>query len=232
MFGIGERAHIKVKYLAILAIMAPLFSFAVASGGVASAQDAAKLGLGSIVATIAQTELKDQPLDSGTKLLDMPVNAQAIVLGGPFNDGWYWLNFNSTPGYVQAKYLVLVDANYKPVAEATATVAATATTATTAPSPAATDTPSTVAIGTPLPLPTPSDGVTIPSTPGDYTGLWLAEMSKAGSVRAGPGFDQKIIKGWWVGRRVLLYQAVPDGKVRRGIACPTRRSSRCGCTAA
>jgi hypothetical protein len=193
--------------LAVLAILVPMFSFAVAPGGVASAQDVVKFDLGSVVATTTQTELKDQPMDSGTKLLDMPVNAQAVVLGGPFNDGWYWLNFNSTQGYAQAKYLVLVDANYQPVAGATATA-----TAATAPSPVTTDTPLPVASGTPLPLPTPSNGVTIPSTPGDYTGLWLAEMSRAGSVRAGPGLDQKILKGWWVGRRVLLYQAAPDNK--------------------
>src|SRR5437762_5405889 len=162
MSGIGRARYMRARYaviLAVLAILAPMFSFAVVPAGVASAQDAAKFDLGSVVATTAQTELKDQPLDSGTKLLDMPVNAQAVVLGGPFNDGWYWLNFNDTQGYAQAKYLVLVDANYKPVAEVTATSTATVAAA---PSPVTTDTPLPVASGTPLPLPTPSNGVTIP----------------------------------------------------------------------
>jgi lipoprotein-anchoring transpeptidase ErfK/SrfK len=201
----------KVSYAAILAVVAVLFGVAIASGGTASAQDTPRYDLGSLVATKAITPLLDQPASSGAKLTDMPVNAQAIVLGGPFNDGWYWLNYNGTQGYAQAQNLVPVDANYQPVPEVTAT-------ATSAPAPVATDTPQAEATaeatveGTPLALPTPSNGVTIPSMPGNYTGLWLAEMSTGGNVRVGPSLDAKILKGWWVGRRVLLYEAVPDGK--------------------
>lgn len=58
--------------------------------------------------------------------------------------------------------------------------------------------------------PTPKPDIITPTTQGDYTGLWLGEMNGSGNVRSGPGRDQKIIKGWWAGRRVLLYQGVTD----------------------
>jgi len=190
---------------------------AVASGGTANAQDTRKFDIGSLVATIDKTDLNEQPAADGAKLVEMPVNAQAIVLGGPFNDGWWWLNYNGTQGYSQGQNLVPVDANYQPVPEATTppTIAPTSP-PTDTPQPVATDTPLPVAPGTPItggtPVPGPSGGVTIPSAPGNYTGLWLAELAKGGNIRVGPSFDQKVLKSWWAGRRVLLYEAVPDGK--------------------
>jgi lipoprotein-anchoring transpeptidase ErfK/SrfK len=44
-----------------------------------------------------------------------------------------------------------------------------------------------------------------------YEGLWIGEMTKKASVRSGPGPSTKVIKSWWAGRRVLLYNAIPDG---------------------
>jgi hypothetical protein len=44
----------------------------------------------------------------------MPLNAQAKVVGGPFNDGWYWLEYNGQRAYAHGRTLVLVDANYRP----------------------------------------------------------------------------------------------------------------------
>ena len=37
----------------------------------------------------------------------MPVNARAVVMGGPFNEFWYWLNYNGVTGYASGKYLAL-----------------------------------------------------------------------------------------------------------------------------
>jgi hypothetical protein len=59
---------------------------------------------------------------------------------------------------------------------------------------------------------TPTPDYTVPTVPGDYTGLWLGEMAVAGNVRSGPGLDKPIMKGWWAGRRVLLYESATDAK--------------------
>jgi hypothetical protein len=81
----------------------------------ALAQSERWLPLSGTVATIAQTDLMDNPTAGGVKLASMPVNAQAKVLGGPFNDGWYWIHYNDIRAYANGKNLVVVDANYKPV---------------------------------------------------------------------------------------------------------------------
>jgi len=207
MFGRAKQVYRNagIVAVALFAIIAPIFSF-VGASNIADAQAASKFGLGSTVATNGATQLRDQPAASGTVVLQLPVNAQAMVIGGPFNDGWYWLDFEGNQGYVNAKSLVTVDVNWKPIAEATPT-SAPQPTATGAPLPSATATGTTTSTTF-----TPPSGMTIPATPGDFTGLWLAQLSTAGNVRSGPGFDQKIVKGWWVGRRVLVYQAMPDGK--------------------
>lgn len=49
------------------------------------------------------------------------------------------------------------------------------------------------------------------AAPGGYSGLWIGEMSMGGNVRTGPGTNQRRLKTWGAGRRVLLYQAVRDG---------------------
>lgn len=159
--------------------------------GTAQAQGVPQFPLRSVVATTSTTDLLDQPSASGNVIASMPINTKAMVIGGPFNaDGFYWLQYNDANGYVSGKQLVLVDENWKPIVDATAT-------------PLATSTP----VG---PTATPTTIVTTPSTQGDYTGLWLGEMNGSGNVRSGPGRDQKILKGWWAGRRVLLYEGRTD----------------------
>ncbi|MGA7733106.1 MAG: L,D-transpeptidase [Chloroflexia bacterium] len=149
----------------------------------AQAQDVPRFPLRSTVATTVNTNLVEQPLAGGAVIVALPINTQAVVLGGPFNeDGYYWLDYNGTTGYVSGKQLALVDGNWRPIIETT-----------------------------PTPVATPTPDVTTPTTQGDYSGLWLGEMSGQGNVRSGPGRDQKVIKGWWVGRRVLLYQSATDG---------------------
>ncbi|MEO8288589.1 MAG: L,D-transpeptidase family protein [Chloroflexota bacterium] len=207
MVGRLDIRRIGVSIAAIMAVAAMAFGFALTSGQIASAQGTQNFSIGSLVATTSQTDLREQPAASGAVVVAMPVNAQAIVLGGQFNDGWYWLNYNGTQGYAQGKSFVPVDANYQPVQEATSTP-------TSAPKPAATDTPSATGTpassGTQVAIPSPTTDITTPSTPGDYSGLWLGEMSTGGNVRVGPGLDQKILKGWWAGRRVLLYESSVD----------------------
>src|SRR5205823_4932898 len=147
---------------------------------------AATFSLNSVVATITGVNLRDQPSASGAGVTIMPVNARAIVIGGPFNDNWYWLNYNGTQGYASGKYLVLVDDKYTPVS--TETVTSTGTPG--APRPVATGSPaspstSPQASGTPCrgaincaPTPPPATTTYVaPSTPGDYTGLWLGELT-------------------------------------------------------
>ncbi|HYO48280.1 MAG TPA: L,D-transpeptidase, partial [Chloroflexia bacterium] len=64
---------------------------------------------------------------------------------------------------------------------------------------------------TPLPTATPTPGTVFETGPGKYEGLWLAEMARKGNVWNGPG-QGKILKSWWAGRRVLLYEGVTDVK--------------------
>ena len=216
MSGIDAR---KGKYtgsmgrgLAAMAVMLVALFAALAAGGTApaQAQEAQRFALGSVVAAKTGVTLRDQPMVDGAKVAEMKVNERAIVTGGPFNDGWYWLDFKGSQAYAAGSLLVLVDDKYTPVPEETVTVTATAPSEST---PSAQPTGSASASPTPAAFPTTE--VTTPTTPGDYTGLWLGEMSTGGNVRVGPGLDKKILKGWWAGRRVLLYESVTasDGGV-------------------
>src|SRR4051794_25450561 len=170
----------------------------------ASAQTAS-FPLSSVVATTTGVNLRDQPDAAGRPIVAMPVNARAMVVGGPFNDAWYWLDYNGTRGYASGRYLVLVDEHYTPVPAGSPTAQPTAV-GTSQPAVSPTEQSS----GTPQASATPN--YTAPTTPGDYTGLWLGELSTGGNVRSGPGLDQKVVKSWWAGRRVLLYQSVTDSK--------------------
>jgi hypothetical protein len=196
--GKDVKVHIWRKTKSVMWAVSLLSLIAVSTlgiwGGTAQAQGGPRFPLRSIVATTANTSLLDQPLATGLVVATMPVNTKALVLGGPFNtDDYYWLELNGANGYVSARQLALVDENWQPIVEATATPVATAT-----------------SIATVGPAATATTVVTTPATQGDYTGLWLGEMSNSGNVRSGPGRDQKIIKGWWAGRRVLLYEGAND----------------------
>jgi uncharacterized protein YgiM (DUF1202 family) len=141
-----------------------------------------------MVATNANTNLLEQPAANGTVIVALPINTKAMVMGGPFNaDNYYWLDYEGKTGYVSGAQLVIVDSNWQPIQESTPTPAATPTVEA-----------------------TPTPDITTPTTQGDYAGLWLGEMNGSGNVRSGPGRDQKIIKGWWAGRRVLLYESATD----------------------
>ena len=148
-----------------------------------------RLALSSAAATISSAPLREQPASDGAVITTMPVNARSIVMGGPFNDNWYWLDYNGMRGYTPGRFLVTVDERYTPIPLTTPAAGSTA-------GPQATATPDN----------------TIPSTAGSYAGLWIGEMAIGGNVRVGPGLDQKIMKGWWAGRRLILYQAVNDTK--------------------
>src|SRR4051812_471431 len=175
----------------------------------AAAQDAT-FALGSAVATTTGLNLRDQPNAAGATVATLPVNARSIVLGGPFNDAWYWLDYNGTRGYANGKFLVLIDDKWTPVAIQTPTAQSTPTLASTrvstpstpsAPSPvstAAAGTATRPANGTPTDTPMPD--YTAPTTPGDYTNLWLGQMAVGGNVRSGASTKSSIVKGWWAGR--------------------------------
>jgi lipoprotein-anchoring transpeptidase ErfK/SrfK len=204
MLGKGAKTNISYrnrKRLATLFALLLLVTTALGMvGNTANAQNIARFALRSSVATIEPTDLREQPSATGDSLAKLPVNAKSTVLGGPFNEGWYWVSYNATTGYLDGSKLVLVDANWKPVDNTTPTPVASATSVATT-SPTAGSTPGS----TPGTIPTPS-------VSGDYTGLWLAEMAVGGNVRVGPGLDQKVLKGWGAGRRVLLYQSAVDSK--------------------
>jgi hypothetical protein len=176
--------------------------------GQVSAQES-RFPLDSVVATTTGLNLRDQPAITGAAVATLPVNARATVIGGPFNDSWYWLNFNGVTGYANGKYLALVDENYTPVPEVTASASVSPTAqGSPAASPSVTAAPGT----TPQADTTATPTIPVPTTKGDYTGLWLGEMSQGGNVRSGPGLDKPVMKGWWTGRRVLLYEAAQDSK--------------------
>ena len=200
MFGQGAKtnmSHRNRKRLATLfALMLMVTTALGVLGNTARAQSVANFALRSTVATTAPTDLREQPSATGASLAQLPVNAKAMVLGGPFNDGWYWVSYNAANGYIDGSGLVLVDANWKPIKVSTPTpVPSTISVATASPTAAA----------TPETIPTPA-------VAGDYTGLWLGELTTGGNVRVGPGLDQKVLKGWGAGRRVLLYQSAVDSK--------------------
>jgi hypothetical protein len=177
----------------------------------------APLALDSTVTTTTTLNLRDQPSMTGSTVATMQVNARAIVIGGPFNDYWYWLDFEGTTGYALGRYLVVVYDNNTtgPTVEVTATSAPqqpppVATVPATPPSEQTSATPQQTVF--PQASPSPTSEITTPQTPGDYTGLWLGEMAAGGNVRGGPGLDKPLVKSWWAGRRLLLYQAAPDSK--------------------
>ena len=210
-----RRPGSRLVILAACAILPVVLAFAVLGAGSMSAPAQAQthrqaqverqLPLQSPVATIAGTELRDQPMSDGRVLVRLPVNAQAIVIGGPFNDGWYWLEYRALRGYVHGKYLVLVDEHYTPVPEVTDTPTALPTS--TPPAPPATPTAQPTGPANPTAQPTEDAGVPVT---GDYSDLWIGEMITGGNVRVGPGLNYRVLKVWWAGRRVLLYEAVTD----------------------
>ena len=196
--------------LAAIAVLLVALFAALAAGPAtpAQAQEAARFPLGSVVAATTGVNLRDQPMASGAKVAEMKVNERAIVTGGPFNDGWYWLDYKGTMAYAAGSLLVLVDERYTPVPEGTPSVSPTSEAV-----PSAQPTGSVTASPTSVAFPTPE--VSVPAQPGSYEGLWLGEMTNGGNVRVGPGLDKKILKGWWAGRRVLLYESATasDGGV-------------------
>ena len=214
MFGYGTKKgnysrHAGTGVAAMAVLLAALFAaFAAGSAAPAQAQDAPRFPLGSVVAARTGVNVRDQPNAGGAKVAEMKVNERAIVLGGPFNDGWYWLDFKGAPAYAAGSLLILVDDKYTPIPEETPTIT---TTVQPAPSAQPTGQPS----GSPTSIALPTGEVTTPSLPGNYEGLWLGEMTTGGNVRVGPGLDKKILKGWWAGRRVLLYESATasDGGV-------------------
>lgn len=203
-------AFIAVALLAILALGLGISYIDKPGVTTSYAQQGQQFALNSVVAATTGIGLRDQPSPSmGQIVVTMPVNAQAIVVGGPFNGGWYWLEYNGAKAYANGQYLTQVDEHYTPVPLATPSptsvpVRASDTpilrvTATTPPAPQPT-TPSAV----------PTVSIPTPSQPGKYNGLWLGELTIGGNVRVGPGLDQRVLKSWGAGRRVLLYQAVTD----------------------
>ena len=203
MSGEYIRKHQSILVVAMALVVAAVIGWGVTG---AQAQSQARFPLSSPVATNAKTNLLDQPDSQGALAKALPVNARGIVLGGPFNDGWYWLDFSGSRGYAQGKALVLVDGNYTPVAEGTPPATKTPL----APTRAATGTsvPPAATATAPAPTVTPTPD----SVLGNYAGLWLGEMSSAGNVRVAPGVESTRLKGWPAGRRVLLYQEVKDSK--------------------
>jgi hypothetical protein len=182
IYGVG------IATLAIVMAIMMLGSLVGQETGRAYAQEDTRIEIKSEVATIADTNLLGQPAEDGPVVANMPVNSRAIVIGGPFNEGWYWLDYSVAQGYAHRKSLALVDANYRPVPSATP-----------------------VPTSPPPPTATPTPGTVFEMGPGRYEGLWLAEMASKGNVWNGPG-QGKIIKSWWAGRRVLLYEGITDAK--------------------
>ena len=223
--------------LMALVVLSSLGASLQAGGNIASAQGS-PFALGSVVATTTNLNLREQPQADTASVAVLAINTKLMVIGGPFNDGWYWLDYNGVHGYANGKYLVLVDANWVPIAPETPTATSTPTAGAVATTQATTQTATRTPVGTPAapsPVATSAGGTTpnaqttpgvsgsptapaasatpdytAPTKPGDYTGLWLGEMAYSGNVRSGPGTTNKVIKGWWVGRRVLLYQAATD----------------------
>lgn len=181
-----NRTH-KARLWQVGVLAALLFAGVIATQGTSSVQaQEQRFALNSVAATTASIPLREQPASDGPVITNLPVNARSIVMGGPFNDNWYWLEYNGTRGYTQGRFLVVVDDKYTPV-------------------------PVTTPGGTVVPA-TATPDTSIPSSPGTYNDLWIGEMATGGNVRVGPGLDQRILKGWWAGRRLLLYQAVNDSK--------------------
>ncbi len=114
MFGKSIRKYYGIGIMALL--VAAIIGWGVTG---AQAQSQTRFPLSSPVATNAKTSLHDQPVADSSVTKALPANARGIVLGGPFNEGWYWLDFSGTKGYALGKALVLVDDKYTPVPEGT-----------------------------------------------------------------------------------------------------------------
>jgi hypothetical protein len=164
--------------------LALLGALAVLTGGgaaVVSAQEE-RLPLGGTAATTAPTVMLESPEAGARRVITLTLNAQATVLGGPFNDGWYWLDFRGTTGYAQRQTLTLVDDDYRPVPL---------------------ETPTPTRTPTPKPTATPQNKL---------ANLWIGQMKARGAVRSGPGTDKSLVKNWWAGRKLMLYETAPDKK--------------------
>ncbi len=187
-----QHGKIKVKIVPVIALLALMLGVFFGMGAGAAQAQQANLPIGVTAATTASTAVYDTPALNGKMVGVMPVNGQATVLGGPFNEGWYWLNYKGTEGYALGKSLVLVDANYKPVVPAT---------------PAKTVTATSIPTATLIPTAT-----SIPQSLSPYSGLSVGQMTRSGLVKSGPGTNTATVKSWWAGRRVILYQKVTDSK--------------------
>jgi lipoprotein-anchoring transpeptidase ErfK/SrfK len=150
---------------------------------------AQRIPLDSPVALTAETNVLGQPASDGPVVGSLPANARGTILGGPFNaDNWYWVDFTGgTRGYVRASVLVVAGAGFTPVPTGTV------------PSP-------TTLPGSPSAVPTQDPSL------GQYTGLRLAQMNTGGNVRVAPGTENRRLKTWPQGRRVLLYEEAKDSK--------------------
>jgi hypothetical protein len=109
----------KIVTAPVVALLALILGGLLALGAGATQAQQANLPIGSTAATTAATGLYDTPASDGKLVATMPLNAQATVAGGPFNEGWYWLDYKGTKGYALGKTLVIVDSNYKPVPSVT-----------------------------------------------------------------------------------------------------------------
>jgi lipoprotein-anchoring transpeptidase ErfK/SrfK len=176
-----------------VAMLAALFILAGMAGPTAA--QGSRIALSSPVALNAKADVLGQPASDGTVVGSLPANSRGTIMGGPFNTGdWYWVDFTGgTRGYVPRSVLVVVDARYTPVPTGVAG------------SPTA-GAPSATAVTSPTAVPTQDAAL------GQYTGLMLAEMNGGGNVRVAPGVENRRLKTWPKGRRVLLYEEAKDNK--------------------
>src|SRR5436190_2788171 len=96
---------------------------------------AATFPLNGVVSTTTGVNLREQPSAASAIVAMMPINARAVVIGGPFNATWYWLDYNGTKAYANGNYLVLADDKFTPAPTTTPSPATTAETSST-PAPA------------------------------------------------------------------------------------------------
>jgi L,D-transpeptidase catalytic domain len=111
--------YLRFREYCLCVVFGALLLFCLGAVAAHTTQDAyaqqARFPIGSTVAVTSPVRLLEQPAADGGLVAAMPVNAQATVLGGPFNDGWYWLEYGLLRGYALGSYFTLVDANYTPV---------------------------------------------------------------------------------------------------------------------
>ncbi len=211
----GKRGAAYILTTIAMLALIMLSALGAFGAGRVQAQEIRRFSIGTIVATSANTNLLEQPAAGSAVLMSLPVNTKGIIQGGPFNDGWYWLEVNSTRGYVQDGQLVEVTDSWVPIVIETPKPADTPVPAqpTDTPVPPAQPTATATAVTEPQPtqaVPTNTPEVLAPGTDGNYENLWIGQMSTAGNVRSGPSLQSRVIKGWWVGRRVILYQSALD----------------------